>query len=461
MEGETDASINNQLRLFNERVLPTLDDNIKSGNSLIDTDFYDSELDFGGDKKIKPFHWQSAFPAVFKQGGFDAVIGNPPYGVILENFEKDYYINIFKTTEGRFDKYELFIEKGINLLNKNGELGFIIPSPILTNLYIRKLRKLLIEETSIQELINFEIPVFDDPTVHTCILVIQSKYTKENKINVKNNIKAINELSSFKGFHRKQSDFAIAPNYLIDIYADNKSKKILDKMNMTGIALNELCFIRQCIKTGDDTKYVSKSSKLSSPWKPSLRGKSIGRYSTFEKDLYLKYGDWLARNWNNKSFYETPKIAIRETGNRLTATIDTENRYFLSSLYSIYYKNNFKISDLKYLLGYINSNLANWYMKIIALNLTQGAFTKVRTNQLGRLPIPTIDPKNKTEQLLHDEIVKNVDILLKLNEELPTIKLQTKIEEVQSRIERAEANINQAVYKLYGLTEEEIGIVEG
>ena len=100
-------------------------------------------------------------------------------------------------------------------------------------------------------------------------------------------------------------------------------------------------------------------------------------------------------------------------------------------------------------------------MKIIALNLTQGAFTKVRTNQLGRLPIPTIDPKNKTEQLLHDEIVKNVDILLKLNEELPTIKLQTKIEEVQSRIERAEANINQAVYKLYGLTEEEIGIVEG
>lgn len=79
----------------------------------------------------------------------------------------------------------------------------------------------------------------------------------------------------------------------------------------------------------------------------------------------------------------------------------------------------------------------------------------------GKIPFPSIDPKNKTEQLLHDEIVKNVDLLLNLNEELLTIKLQTKIEEVQSRIERAEANINQAVYKLYGLTEEEIGIVEG
>ena len=79
----------------------------------------------------------------------------------------------------------------------------------------------------------------------------------------------------------------------------------------------------------------------------------------------------------------------------------------------------------------------------------------------GKIPFPNINLKNKTEQQLYDEIVKNVDLLLKLNEELPTIKLQTKIEEVQSRIERAEANINQAVYKLYDLTEEEIRIVEG
>ena len=81
MEGETEATIATQLKLFNERILPTLDDNIKSGNSLIDTDFYDGQLDFEpqAEKKIKPFNWQKAFPEVFKNGGFDAVIGNPPY----------------------------------------------------------------------------------------------------------------------------------------------------------------------------------------------------------------------------------------------------------------------------------------------------------------------------------------------------------------------------------------------
>ena len=88
-------------------------------------------------------------------------------------------------------------------------------------------------------------------------------------------------------------------------------------------------------------------------------------------------------------------------------------------------------------------------------------FPKIKGSYLEKLPIKTIDPRNKSEQQLHDEIVKNVDLLLRLNEELQTIKLQTKIEEIQSRIERAEANINQAVYKLYDLTEEEIRIVEG
>ncbi len=79
MEGETTASVNTQMTFFHDRVLPSLENNIKNGNSLIDVDFYDTEFDFGEEKKIKPFNWQQNFPTVFKQGGFDCVIGNPPY----------------------------------------------------------------------------------------------------------------------------------------------------------------------------------------------------------------------------------------------------------------------------------------------------------------------------------------------------------------------------------------------
>ena len=84
MEGETQASITHQRTIFKARVLPTLDANIKSGNSLIDTDYYDNEIDFGEERKIKPFSWEKTFPEVFKQGGFDAVVGNPPYVAIKE-----------------------------------------------------------------------------------------------------------------------------------------------------------------------------------------------------------------------------------------------------------------------------------------------------------------------------------------------------------------------------------------
>src|SRR5690606_30157194 len=90
MEGETEASISSQLKLFHERVLPTLDNNIKDGNSLIDIDFYSSEIDFGEEKKIKPFNWKKAFPEVFKQGGFDCVIGNPPYGCMIPPAQQHY-----------------------------------------------------------------------------------------------------------------------------------------------------------------------------------------------------------------------------------------------------------------------------------------------------------------------------------------------------------------------------------
>ncbi len=129
MEGETEASIKQQMSMFHERVLPDLDNNIKDGNSLIDTDIYDSEMDLGYERKIKPFSWKKGFPDVFKQDGFDVVIGNPPYIQSREeqfsDNEKIYYNAKFKTTEYQINTFGLFIEKGITLLKQNGLLGLV------------------------------------------------------------------------------------------------------------------------------------------------------------------------------------------------------------------------------------------------------------------------------------------------------------------------------------------------
>jgi len=153
--------------------------------------------------------------------------------------------------------------------------------------------------------------------------------------------------------------------------------------------------------------------------------------------LYLKYGDFLARNWQNKSFYETPKIAIRETGNRIIAALDLDNRYFLSTLYAIYPKEEFTLDYLKFLLGILNSKLATFFIKKIAFDLTEGAFTKVRTNQLGRLPIPSYE--KKVNYLVEEIILKKQE------------NIDTSSEETQ---------IDQLVYQLYELGEEEIEIIE-
>ena len=504
MEGETQETIEAQSKLFHDRILPSLDNNIKSGNSLIDLDYYDSQLDFGEERKIKPFSWEKAFPEVFDRyvpkdkkiefkeqyqkvkklyddtevliskyvgepeaeylirvSGFDCVIGNPPYGAIYIEKQKQYFASHFKTVEGRYDNFELFLEKGIKLLRKDGLLGFIIPSPFLTNLYSRKLRQYMVSNCALNEIVSFSMPVFEDPTVHTCIINITQSYKPKNKTKIKNQIDTVEKLNSDHGFEIIQDEITNNSNFVIDVFVNPTAKNLINKLESKSKPLGEVCFIRQCIKTGNDEKYVVKSdTRLQDPWKLTLRGKSILRYTTTEKNTYLKYGDWLARNWKNRSFYETDKIAIRETGKRITATLDLENRYFLSSLYAIYFKDQMRNNeiDLKFLLGILNSELANYYVNLIALNLTEGAFAKIRTNQLARLPLVEIN--STVDEDLKNKIVKNVDLLLQFNQELQTAILPDQIEQIQLRIAYCEDKINEIVYELYGLTKEEVKAID-
>ncbi len=215
LEGETEASIKQQFSLWNERVLPTLDNNIKSGNSLIDTDFYSAELDFGLEKKIKPFNWQKAFPEVFniKQSitnldfkrqfqkvkkleedtndliekykidepiksyellcGFDVIIGNPPYGALFSENELNYFRNRYQTSVWRGESYLMFMEQGIKLLKRNGYLGFIIPDT-LTNLgFTKPAREFLLRNSRLKEIVRLPSYVFIQASVDTIVLITE------------------------------------------------------------------------------------------------------------------------------------------------------------------------------------------------------------------------------------------------------------------------------------------------
>jgi hypothetical protein len=258
-----------------------------------------------------------------------------------------------------------------------------------------------------------------------------------------------------------QSDLGANTNSTFDVFIDPEIGMFLKKLSKQAYLLGDVCFIRQCIKTGNDEIYVKIIDSVpSEPWKPTLRGRSISRYGILEKHEYLKYGDWLARNWQNKSFYETPKIAIRETGNRIIATLDLEYRYFLSSLYAIYPKASDEQLSLKYFLGILNSTLATYVAKVIALDLTEGAFTKFRTNQLARIPIRAINFNDPTEKSAHDKIVSLVESMLALHKSLASAQNPNEKERLEKQIKSADEGIDKLVYELYGLSDEEIKIVE-
>jgi hypothetical protein len=493
-----------QFSLLKEKLLPDLKQNIICGNSLIETDIEtqtslfeehtpsrlrcDTPLVEGtqmtqGEKKhkhnafpsgegnrrgvsdvedLKPMNFADAFPEIMRRGGFDAIVGNPPYSTVTDGLAKDYLETHYETVEGRYDTFELFIERGAKLIRQKGSLGFIIPSPLLSNLYSRRLRRFLLDNYSIQTIANFGMDVFSDPTVHTCIIVFSRQTGAQNLVRVKKQIMQIGELNSDPDFLLPQSELGNNENATFDIFVDPSTQNIFEMLSRHSQALGEICYIRQCIKTGNDSVYVKQAdAKPGTQWKPTLRGRSIGRYLTKERDFYLKYGSWLARNWKNTSFYETPKIAIRETGNRIVATFDPENRYLLSSLYAIYFKSETDQLSLLYLLGILNSSLATYCVRKFALELTKGAFTKMRTNQLAKLPIHTINFSDPTNKSRHDNIVKLVAQMLAAKEKLAKAKTDAEVNRLEMHCAALDRQIDTAVYELYGLTEEEIGVAQG
>ncbi len=382
--------------------------------------------------------------------------------MVTDELMKKYSEIHFETTEGRFDIFELFIERGIKLCKQSQPLGFIIPSPLLTNLYSRKLRNYLVKNCAIEEITNFGMDVFEDPTIHTCIIVVNRGNQQNQKLKVRKQVNSIQQLDEDYDYDMPQIKLLDSDNVTFDIFIDPKTSEFIKKLFLHAEALGDVYYIRQCIKTGNDGLFVeSFDSPPGDPWKKTLRGKSIGRYTTVENNLWLKYGEWLARNWKNTSFYETPKIALRETGNRITATIDLENCYFLSSLYALYPKAEEEPRSLLYILGVLNSLLANYFVKKIAFDITKGAFTKIRTNQLARFALHTIDFNNPTEKSRHDKMVELVERMLDLNKRLQEAETAHKKDSLQRQIAATDRQIDRLVYELYDLTCDEIKIVEG
>lgn len=179
LEGENEQTIGSNLRLFHERALPDLGNNIKCGNALIGNDFYDYErLAFVTEQdkyRVNAFDWRSGFPSVFNMGGFDAVVGNPPYGYMVPPAEQSYFDSHYHHQDYQKDLYLLFMEKYEQLLRIDGRLGIIVSNTWLQSITYKSIRKHLANTYDWVRVLLLPQKVFKQATVDTHVVIFKRR----------------------------------------------------------------------------------------------------------------------------------------------------------------------------------------------------------------------------------------------------------------------------------------------
>jgi hypothetical protein len=188
LEDETGETLNQQRKLFHERALPNLGGNIKCGNSLIGPDFYNGKqmnlMDTEEAQRVNVFDWQAEFPEIFKAGGFDAVIGNPPWGALFEEAELEYLRQKNNDIIVRMiDSFMYFVYKSSKVIRVGGNFGMILPDVLLYQTDNRKLREFLLNNFKIINILNMG-NVFDKVTRPACILILEQGQSPKQIVKV-------------------------------------------------------------------------------------------------------------------------------------------------------------------------------------------------------------------------------------------------------------------------------------
>jgi len=247
---------------------------------------------------------------------------------------------------------------------------------------------------------------------------------------------------------------------------------LADKCSRIGVPLSSLCIINVGIKpyqigkgTPPQTKEIVESrpydgdQKVGAAYRPYLRGSDIGRYLIDPiEPRYLKYGPWLAEPRPAANFDAPVKIVMRQTGDSLIATIDEDRYLCLNNMHVLVPEKS--LPKPTYILGLVNSRLMNWYY--YTLNPEVGeALAEVKKTNVAALPIRSINISDKSDKAKHDKMVSLVERMLDMHKRLAKAKAPDDKTKLQRQIDATDQEIDHLVYDLYGLTEEEIAIVEG
>ncbi len=473
--------------------LTALDDNIKCGNSLID------DPAVAGDKA---FNWNAEFKEIMDQGGFDVIVGNPPYvniANIPNKIERQYYQNNYKTVKNKSDLYSIFLEKATYLLKPNGLLNFIFSNSWLGTDSFSEFRKFLVEEKSVLSLVKLPPGVFEDAVVTAVIILLCNSIPKGNhKVNLfEYNVNKIEKMKHSLSYERIKSTINYTFSFEPAICFKTETVKLGDIVEFS-----------LGIKTSDDKRFILDYRKDENCY-PVLRGKDIFRYYVGKPKKYIWYQPKLMMEKVGAGprcleDFLKPKIFVQDVAQKIIACFD-EHKYLSTDTLSLVYNVDKKF-NLKYILALLNSHFVNKWFKN---NFPEGLHIKI--NQLKQIPIPNIPTEQQEVFAFRSDLITNaseelqnklskfssrlqssfnlakisnklenfyeldfVDFIKELKKQKVEISLKDQDEwedyfnqykkeilDLKSQIDKTDKEIDQMVYALYNLTDKEIGVVEG
>lgn len=463
--------------LRQRRKLPSLDKNIQTGNSLISGS--DSELKkyLGKDySREKPFNWEERFPEVFKQNGFDVVIGNPPYISAIsmkKNFSlgtREFLKSHYKSASGAYDIYLLFFERGINLLKDDGYLSYISPNKFLSASYAISFREFVIKNCQLEKIVDLSnVKVFLDASTYPII----SLYRKNKDANYSIETTKLRN-GNLTDFEKGELEVIKNSSKYLSLLPDNiwgfllsNHLELLKKLLINAFPLEELIHVSATSTAAEADEYSQLISDKQEPDSVKvINTGTIDRYislwgikeisSKSKKTLYpyLNLGSNLISE-RRKQLYLSPKIIIAKLGLNTEAFLDLKGEYASLNTNCLYSPNEKKIS-LNFFIGVVNSKIFNFiYEQFFSSLRMGGGYFQYQAPQLRVIPIR----KPSKEQ---DEKFRNLvkDMLALGKEKQKSGRGSSNWDSIEIEMERVDEEIDKEVYKLYGLTSEEIKIVE-
>lgn len=532
LEGENDQTVAQQMLLFEERALPNLSSNIKCGNSLIGPDYFAGDLlpDAEEIKRVNPFDWKHEFPEAMKAGGFDCVIGNPPYIRIqtLKEWaplEVEVYKQLYASAgSGNYDIYVVFAEKGLSLLNPRGRLGYILPHKFFNAQYGEPLRALLAKGKHLSHVVHFgDQQVFDGATTYTCLLFPDKAGHDECRF-----IK-VNDLTEWRATGQATEGVIPAANITSSEwnFTVGNGAALYERLSRMSMKLGDMADIFVGLQTSDDDVYIMDLVE-ETPLTFRLRSKSLGKEWSFEKtflypilsgtdvnayfplpnrqyilfpyrvehekvtliDLnilqrdYPKTANYLMENkkrlegrekgrfrgadWHrfgrsqNLGIQSRIKLCVPRLVEILHAGWDREGTHYLDNVDvgGVTLKPQYALQGLEYLLALVNSRLLRWYFPKVSASF-RGGWRSANRQFLSQLPIRPISFSDPADKSRHDRMVSLVESMLALHKRHALATSEREKTVLQRQIDATDRKIDKLVYDLYGLTAEEIAIVEG